>query len=103
MKLCSQGDTLFCGGCGAPFEDLPSTSRTTSGPCTMDDDTSLIFPGHEYSETLLLAWALEEDNHACTRDSSALCDACSGHETVGSFLTFGTRRLGDEVMYNQHF
>ena len=48
------GDTLFCGGCGAPFEgdarDVAANFRRIWHRC---GGKCLLFPGHEYSEHLL--------------------------------------------------
>ncbi|KAH8093527.1 holo-[acyl-carrier-protein] synthase [Aureococcus anophagefferens] len=51
------GDTLFCGGCGAPFEgdarDVAANFRRIWHRC---GGKCLLFPGHEYSEQLLLEY-----------------------------------------------
>ena len=48
------GDTLFCGGCGAPFEGGPEEMRNNFARIwAACDEHTLLFPGHEYSEHLL--------------------------------------------------
>lgn len=48
------GDTLFCGGCGAPFEGTQAEMSYNFAKiwrsCTVN---TLIFPGHEYSTMIL--------------------------------------------------
>ena len=51
------GDTLFCGGCGAPFEGtLAGVARNFRRIWHRCGDRTLLFPGHEYSEQLLLEY-----------------------------------------------
>lgn len=54
------GDTLFCGGCGAPFEGSQSLMETCFQKlwvetCAKPDDAlqTMLFPGHEYSDALI--------------------------------------------------
>jgi glyoxylase-like metal-dependent hydrolase (beta-lactamase superfamily II) len=100
------GDTLFCGGCGAPFEGpsehVAYNFRALYHRC---DDTSLIFPGHEYSETLLLEYfGGGQPTPGTARHFSALCDALQRtRDRLAHSLPSVPVVLGDEVMYNQHF
>ncbi|KAJ8602217.1 hypothetical protein CTAYLR_003650 [Chrysophaeum taylorii] len=100
------GDTLFCGGCGAPFEgsprDMAANFRSIYHRC---GDATLLFPGHEYSEPLLLEYfGGSQQTPWSPRQYATLChalqrarDARSHHRPTVPVV------LGTELMYNAHF
>ena len=48
------GDTLFCGGCGAPFEGTQAEMNANFAKIwRLCDASTLVFPGHEYATTIL--------------------------------------------------
>jgi|Transcript_15812 hydroxyacylglutathione hydrolase len=47
------GDTFFLGGMGAFFEGTGRTVLSTISKLLTFPDTTLMFPGHEYSDTTL--------------------------------------------------
>ena len=100
------GDTLFCGGCGAPFEgtgqDMAYNFRALYHRC---DDTTLLFPGHEYSEPLLLEYfGGGQPTPGTQRHFAKLCEALQRtRDRLAHSLPSVPVVLGDEVMYNQHF
>ena len=100
------GDTLFCGGCGAPFEgsqqDMASNFRRIYHRCR---DQVLLFPGHEYSEPLLLEYfGGSQPTPWPPHQFAALCHAlqrardCRSHHRPTVPVV-----LGQEMLYNAHF
>ena len=85
-----------------PAEHVAYNFRALYHRC---DDTSLIFPGHEYSETLLLEYfGGGQPTPGTARHFSALCDALQRtRDRLAHSLPSVPVVLGDEVMYNQHF
>lgn len=65
------GDTLFLGGMGAFFEGTaPTIMRTIDKLLSLQED-SLVFPGHEYSDTTLRFGLLMEPNNTELRAKAA--------------------------------
>lgn len=100
------GDTLFCGGCGAPFEgtgsDTAANFRSIYHRC---NDATLLFPGHEYSEPLLLDYfGGSQPTPRPPHQFAALCHAlqrardCRLHHRPTVPVV-----LGSEILYNSNF
>lgn len=100
------GDTLFCGGCGAPFEgssqDIAANFRSIYHRC---GDSTLLFPGHEYSEHLLLDYfGGSQPTPWAPHQYSALCHALQRARDSRSHRRPSVPiLLGAELMYNAHF
>ncbi|KAJ1450576.1 beta-lactamase-like protein [Pelagophyceae sp. CCMP2097] len=100
------GDTLFCGGCGAPFEgdaqDMARNFRRIYHRC---DAQTLLFPGHEYSETLLSeCFGGSQPTPWAPRQYAALAHALlKAHDARAHERPSVPVKLGQEISYNQHF
>lgn len=100
------GDTLFCGGCGAPFEgsshDMAANFRSIYHRC---GDSTLLFPGHEYSEHLLLEYfGGSQPTPWAPHQYSSLCHALQRARDSRSHRRPSVPiLLGAELMYNSHF
>ena len=100
------GDTLFCGGCGAPFEGtLAGVARNFRRIWHRCGDRTLLFPGHEYSEQLLLEYfGGSQPTPWNPRQFAVLTAAlqrardCRSHDRPTIPVL-----LGNEVQYNTHF
>ena len=68
------GDTLFLGGMGAFFEGTAPSIMLTIDKLLSLPDTTLVFPGHEYSETTLKFALLMEPTNAELRLKAAWVD-----------------------------
>lgn len=100
------GDTLFCGGCGAPFEgdarDVAANFRRIWHRC---GGKCLLFPGHEYSEQLLLEYfggsqptPWNPRQYATLTGALQRARDCRAHDRPSVPVL-----LGNEVLYNTHF
>jgi len=62
------GDTLFCGGCGALFECSATILHDSLALLVQRlPPATLLYPGHEYSEMLLLMAVKREPNNVAAR------------------------------------
>jgi hydroxyacylglutathione hydrolase len=89
------GDTLFCAGCGRLFEGTPALMhRSLSQLAELPDDT-LVYPGHEYTESNLRFAAHIEPSNADVRRAQARAATLrsQGEPTVGT-------TIADERAYN---
>lgn len=63
LKALFSGDTLFSGGCGRLFEGTPAQMFASLQKLKALPDKTLIYAGHEYSETnMKFALLMEPDN-----------------------------------------
>lgn len=106
------GDTIFCGGCGAPMEGtmddlLASFARVWRRLSPFPN--ALIFPGHEYTEQLLASYMADpastplDKASAYARLSSTLLKARRRRAAPGLPLPTVPTCLQDELAFNPYF
>lgn len=102
------GDTLFCGGCGAPFEGTQQEMSYNFGKiwrlCPLN---TLVFPGHEYSTTILPGYfsgqsPLPEHPAAFSKLCSVLW-RCQQLRSYSSPVPTVPLVLADELVINSNF
>lgn len=100
------GDTLFCGGCGGNFEGSPDEMaknfRRIYHRC---DDATLLFPGHEYTEALLLEYfGGSYPTPWAPRNMAALCHSLQfAHDARIHHRPSVPVVLGRELLFNAQF
>jgi hydroxyacylglutathione hydrolase len=106
------GDTLFCGGCGAPMEGTVADLQASFARIwrrLAPRPHALIFPGHEYTEMLLSSCIADpascpsDKASAYARLASALLKARRRRSAPGLPLPTVPTCLADELAFNPYF
>lgn len=101
------GDTLFLGGCGAPFEQSRSMMSNNFWQVERHcHPSSLIFPGHEYTRAMLSSVLNSGDCPSSPSDYFALCSALYRAIHLRDLSTPAPTvpyRLNEEMKYNPNF
>jgi hydroxyacylglutathione hydrolase len=102
------GDTLFCGGCGAPFEGTQTEMAYNFAKIwRLCPQNTLIFPGHEYSTTILPGYFSGNpplpDHPAAFSKLCALLWRCQQLRMLASPVPTVPLVLADELVINSNF
>eukprot|EP01054_Gregarina_sp_Poly1_P006177 Gregarina_sp_Poly_1__6176@NODE_326_length_9503_cov_249_815388_g278_i0_p1_GENE_NODE_326_length_9503_cov_249_815388_g278_i0NODE_326_length_9503_cov_249_815388_g278_i0_p1_ORF_typecomplete_len1100_score138_82Lactamase_B/PF00753_27/2_7e16Lactamase_B_2/PF12706_7/7_5e07Lactamase_B_3/PF13483_6/0_021_NODE_326_length_9503_cov_249_815388_g278_i061209419 len=104
------GDTLFIGGCGACFEGtVKEMQRNFAKILLTFHPDSLLFPGHEYTERILMEYfpsrAAQMAIHNPKKFFSLCAALCRAHHLRALPFPAPTIpvRLRDEITYNSNF